>query len=397
MRLLFLCQENDVVCGRGAELILEALGERLRARVFRIASQQLLLCVGGRQLLDLRCTHLVFERWSRVIHPFVALFYCCLALSLPGCGRGALRFDLARRGERHFLAVATVENAHQPVVVAARDRVIFVIMTACTGEGERQQSLASGGHDVVKLVGAVAEFFLLHRHVDQRAVPRREEAGRRDRLWIVRRNLVTGELPAHEGVEREIVVQCADDEVAETVSVRPVVVAFHAIAIGVARDVEPVPRPAFAVLRACQQLVDQGRRSSAGRFLDGQTPALHLFRRRRQSDEVEVEPSHQRARICLRRRRERFGLLRVADERIHRRAHPRSGIGFRLGRRDSCQRQEGPMLAVGIGDDHLGVRCRLGVQRNHEEQRGEVKAAAGHGDSPVIVSGNAEARKLIPG
>ena len=82
--------------------------------------------------------------------------------------------------------------------------------------------------------------------------PGHDEAGGGDGLRIVRRQFIAGELPAHKGVEREIVVQAVDDEVTEMPGRGTVVVALLPVAVGEACDVEPVPRPALPVLRAGQ-------------------------------------------------------------------------------------------------------------------------------------------------
>ena len=69
--------------------------------------------------------------------------------------------------------------------------------------------------------------------------------------------LVAGELPADEPVVGHVVVERLDHEVAIAPGVRAVVVVLEAVGLGVADQVEPVPRPALAVVRAGEQPVDQ--------------------------------------------------------------------------------------------------------------------------------------------
>ena len=49
-----------------------------------------------------------------------------------------MQADFLQWKERHFGAVATVERTEHPVIVAPRDRVVLVIMTACTCERQAQ-------------------------------------------------------------------------------------------------------------------------------------------------------------------------------------------------------------------------------------------------------------------
>ena len=108
-----------------------------------------------------------------------------------------------------------------------------------------------------RLVGAVPQLFLLHGHVERCAVAGDEEPGGRDGLRIVRGDFVTRDLPAHERIIGEVVVERPDHEIAEVVCVGPVGVGFLPVAVSVAGDVDPMPRPPLAVLRRGQQLVDQ--------------------------------------------------------------------------------------------------------------------------------------------
>src|SRR5947209_4604302 len=58
-----------------------------------------------------------------------------------------------------------------------------------------------------------------------------------------------GDLPADELVERHILVEGLDDEIAVLIGVRAIVVVLVTAALGEAGQVEPVPAPALAVMR----------------------------------------------------------------------------------------------------------------------------------------------------
>ena len=73
-------------------------------------------------------------------------------------------------------------------------------------------------------------------------------------------DLVSGDLLADEAVEGAVLVEDADDVVPVAPERRPVAVDGEAVGVGVAHDVEPVPRPALAVARRREEAVDDGGR-----------------------------------------------------------------------------------------------------------------------------------------
>ena len=88
-----------------------------------------------------------------------------------------------------------------------------------------------------------------------------EIAGGDERLGIVGKQFVAGELLQHEAVVGLVGVEGVDDVVAITPGVGAVVVGLVAVAVGVADEVQPVARPAFAVVRAGEEVFT--RRSQA--------------------------------------------------------------------------------------------------------------------------------------
>jgi hypothetical protein len=82
-------------------------------------------------------------------------------------------------------------------------------------------------------------------------VTRRDEVGD-GRLG----SFVAGELRRDELAIRHVAVQGVDDPVAVAPYERLLAIAFVAIGLGVAHEIEPVLRPPHAVLRRCEQALD---------------------------------------------------------------------------------------------------------------------------------------------
>ena len=127
-----------------------------------------------------------------------------------------------------------------------------MIVAAGTVDRQAEEHLAGRRDDVVQLV--VAGLLRVGRLV----VPQAEaiEAGGDDRLGRDVRQLVAGKLLADELVVRLVVVERADDVVAVPPGVWLRPVALEAVGLGVADQVEPVPRPALAVVRRGEQAID---------------------------------------------------------------------------------------------------------------------------------------------
>ena len=73
---------------------------------------------------------------------------------------------------------------------------------------------------------------------------------------IVRIQLVARDLLLDEAVVGLVLVERLDHVIAIAPDVGPRLIALEAFAIGVARQVQPVPRPALAVVRRGEQAVD---------------------------------------------------------------------------------------------------------------------------------------------
>ncbi len=128
------------------------------------------------------------------------------------------------------------------------------------------------------------------------------------------RQQVAGDLQAHELIVRHVGIERLDDEIAIVIGVGPVPVERVAVALGETGQVEPVPRPAFAVMRAGQQAVDQPFVGRSGPLALGDE-SLDFLRRRRQADQVEVRPANQRPRVGGRVGNDAAGFLAARTKR----------------------------------------------------------------------------------
>ena len=122
--------------------------------------------------------------------------------------------------------------------------------------------------------------------------------------------LVTGKLLANKVVVGRVGVQRAD----HVVAIRPGVVARRVYLISVRfaepHHVEPVPGPTLAIARRSQQAIRESF-ESVGRRVGRKN--RHVLGRRRQTDQVEVQPPDKRLAVGLGRRRE-SGLREPGDD-----------------------------------------------------------------------------------
>ena len=168
--------------------------------------------------------------------------------------------DFFERRERHLRAVTAVERAEEAVIIPSGNRIVFVVVTARATQRQAEHGRAGGRDHVIEFIEARADSLFLHQVVSEFGVrSSHDEAGGGNRLRVVRLEFVAGQLPAHERVERKVVIQAADDEVAKVMRGGPVRVALLSIAVGVAHHVEPMARPAFPVMRAGEELIDERR------------------------------------------------------------------------------------------------------------------------------------------
>ena len=235
-------------------------------RGFRLAFAQ--LAPGPGEILRLRqiaqCLERIFE-FLRVLR----LFHLAaqgggerggFEFALPAGGeRGAqFVFQLRQRGVRRSQLFRIVEDAEgrpraredavKRVEILVGNRIEFMVVAAGALDGQAEESFAQ------RLDLPVDDRGLLALHIDGRGVafdhpmPRRAEPGlvEAERAIPARREQIAGDLLLHEAIVGQVGVEGADEVVAVAPGVRIEVVVLGAVSLGVAREVHPVPRPAFA-------------------------------------------------------------------------------------------------------------------------------------------------------
>ena len=188
-------------------------------------------------------------------------------------------------------------------------------MAARAFDGEADEGGGRRVHHVlksrVKIIGRVVGFI----------VPRAgaNHAGGDDRLLIAIGHLIAGELIGHKPIVRRVVVEGVDHPVAIPPNVRFQLIALVAARLGKADKVEPVPRPAFAVLLGSKQTINQ-LLVGLGVFVADK--CVDLFSSGRQAQQVKVRAANERALVGQRRGFE-VALLKLGqNERIDRVADP---------------------------------------------------------------------------
>jgi hypothetical protein len=209
---------------------------------------------------------------------------------------------------------ALLRNAkerEEPVVLALGDRVVLV--GVALGAADRQPEPDGAGrrrpvgHGVEAELQRVDPPLLVEHRV---AV---EPGGDLLRRGGVRQQ-VPGELLDGEPVERHVGVERVDHPVAvRPDGARPVLLV--AVGVGVPGQVEPPPRPPLAVVRRGEEPVHHllvGVRRLV------REEGIHLRRRRRQADQVEVHPPDERVPVRLGRWLQPLLLQPGEDERVDR-------------------------------------------------------------------------------
>ena len=152
---------------------------------------------------------------------------------------------------------------------------------------------------------------------------------------------IAGDLLDDEAVERHAAIQGVDHPIAVAPD-RAVAVDGIAVRVGVARDVEPVPPPALAVMGRRQQALDRLLVSVGAPVVKKRA---QFFRRRRQPRQIEREPAQQRAPVGLGRSSDALFLQLGLDEKVDRVARLRRIAQAR--RRRAAHRLERPVLRRG--------------------------------------------------
>ena len=284
---------------------------------------------------------------------------------LVGCGELAAdvvdRGPLLRRVDVRTRLVGVVQERKQAVILVVRERV--ELMRVALGALGRQSE-----HRLAEAVDAVEhldhpEFLRDDRPLlVERAIP--QEARGDDLLLRRIRQQVAGDLLDHKLVVGHVAIDRGNHPVAPDPHLATKIL-FVAVGVGIAGEVEPVPRPLLAVAVAREQGID---RLLIALGLEGG----ELLGRRRQADEIEIDPAAERGGIGLGRRREALRGEVGGDDRVDRARAGGDGHGQPLRRhkrpvrivlgpggdpffeRGDLRRREG-LLLVGGRHDRVGV------------------------------------------
>ena len=139
------------------------------------------------------------------------------------------------------------EERQEGVVILLRDRVDFVIVTTRATDSHAKESFTGSPQNVVKII--VARQRTIGRFVIPNTQP--VKAGSGYGIAVLIRQLISGKLFLDESVIRLVLVKGANDVVAVFPNEILAAVAFVAISLGKAHEVQPMTAPLFAVLRAC--------------------------------------------------------------------------------------------------------------------------------------------------
>tara|TARA_B100000470_G_scaffold219200_1_gene205671 strand:- start:485 stop:1324 length:840 start_codon:yes stop_codon:yes gene_type:complete len=212
------------------------------------------------------------------------------ASSVKAGGRKAGRLRKGGGGEVAETVADAVQCRGHPVILALRDGVELVVVTASTMDGESQEGLAHDTDDVFQFVLADNPLhgLALLRIPDLVVGSGNQEAGGDDRSGVTGVEHVTGQLPGDKSVVGHVGIEGAGDPVPIPPGVGPDLVSLEALAFSVSNNIQPVASPSLSVMGMRQQAVDQPDPCPRPRVVD---KLVDGGRVRRESEEVETEPA----------------------------------------------------------------------------------------------------------
>ena len=228
---------------------------------------------------------------------------------------------LGFRRERHLGLDVAEQRCLEPVVVLLRNRIELVVVAAGAVDRQPERAFANRADDLVEIVVPPLRVVLLAK---QHARTHAQKSGGDEAVVGSAVHLVAGDLLDQEAVVRLVVVERLDHVVAVTPGIGAMGVVLEARRVRVARDVEPEPSVAFAVVRRGEQAVDEAfpriRRSIRDERID-------LRRCRRQAKQIEIGASNQRVAVGFRRRLHRMRTTRRLEEAIDGVREPAAHVG----------------------------------------------------------------------
>ena len=244
------------------------------------------------------------------------------------------------------------EGVDETIVIAHGNGIELVIVTTRAADRQPQHRCARGVSHIIELIVTGGFEFLLGQLRGKHA--RAEEARSLHGQRIVRRQLVPSDLPFHKLIIRHIGIKRLNDEVAVMKRKVTVVILLKPMALRKTRHIQPVPPPSLAVMLGGKQTVDNLCVSLLRRIGHKRRD---FSRRRRQADQIKIQPTNLRARI-----RQPVGLqLGRLQFTQHK---PINVVGWPVlllhhRRLDGLQRGEGPKIPVIICHLHALAGNRL--------------------------------------
>ena len=252
------------------------------------------------------------------------------------------------------------KTGDQPVVVTDGNRVILVVVTSSTADGQTKHRGAHGVDDIIELLVATPLSLFLGLLGGEGTGS--QEAGGGLGHIVFRFHLVTRNLQLHEAIVGHVLVQGLDDEIAEMIGVGTILVEGVAIALGKACEIQPMPCPAFTVMRSVEESIDECFIGLWGLIVE---VGLNLRGLWRQTPQAKHGPAEQRLsgsfRVGAQRTLFEFG----ENEKIDGCMPPR--LIFHFGRADRLQGPERPELASLRQIDSGGSICVLLSARDPHE------------------------------
>jgi hypothetical protein len=235
------------------------------------------------------------------------------------------------------------KNRLQPVIFADRDRVEFVVVAPRALRRRARERVHRRRHDVVAI--DIARHLPVHRilaDISQRTfIPRagRQETEGHRRLRLARKKHVSRDLFLHKTRVGLVAVERLDHVVPIRPRVRPRTVLVVPVRLRVMHQVQPMPRPALAILRPLQETIHQ----VAERFGTIIRQKIRGFPGRgRKADQVKVKSPQKNALLRRRGKSHSVALQFRQDEQVDRRLRAR-GV-FRLRQSRPAQWPQRPMV-----------------------------------------------------
>ena len=253
------------------------------------------------------------------------------------------RLSFGLRTEVALSMEDTIEDRLDTVVVRLRNGVEFVRVAAGAVDRHTEKALGHAAHQVLHLLfPGLHALGLVSLAVAGLVVGAADKhAGGDDAVGHHRLENISGDLLHHEAVIGFVGVEAADHVVSIVPGVVPKPVVLESLALGIARDIQPVPTPVLSVARRSQQPFDQVAVGPGILVVD---EGLHLGGGWRESQEGEVQPSNQGRPVGRGARLEPFFPEPREDEGIDGVAYPVRALDCR--RRGLFDRLQGPVIAL---------------------------------------------------